>query len=267
MGLGAGSVISQIRPPAVAFSFYPGDPGELAKMIEGFLRDAKETKIDGRLRGLVVPHAGYVYSGPVAGYGYKLLAKCKGKIDKVIILGPSHYAGFYGACESGHEFWQTPLGKVKTFTTLNSSIGTYPEAHEPEHCIEVQVPFIQMVLGNEVKIRPILCGQIDPAKLAKELVGEIDEQTLVIASSDLSHYKFYDEAKKIDAKANESIPKLDIEKFEAVGDACGKMPILVLMNIAKEKKWKGKFLDYRNSGDTYGPKSRVVGYGCYAFYE
>ncbi|VVC04013.1 Memo-like protein [Candidatus Bilamarchaeum dharawalense] len=255
-----------VRQAAVAGAFYPDDPEQLKKMIGKFLNDAKETKLPGNLKALVVPHAGYIYSGPVAGYGYKLLSKYKGKIKRIILLGPSHYAGFYGACEAGFDLWQTPLGEVKTLTITKPTVGTYPEAHQPEHCLEVQIPFIQTVLG-EVEVWPILCGQIDPVKLAKDIVQEMDEKTIVIASSDLSHYKTYDDAKKTDATANEFVPKLNIEKFQAVGDACGKIPILTLMHIAKEKKWKGKLLDYRNSGDTAGPKSRVVGYGCYAFYE
>ncbi|MFH1784854.1 MAG: AmmeMemoRadiSam system protein B [Candidatus Micrarchaeota archaeon] len=259
MGLG-------IRRTAVAGAFYPDNPDEIKKMIDKFLSDAKETKINGKLTGLVVPHAGYIYSGSVAGYGYKLLSKYKGKIKKVILIGPSHYAGFQGACEAGYEFWQTPLGEIRAITKTKPTIVTYPEAHQPEHCLEVQLPFIQTVLGD-VEIWPILCGQVDPTKLAKEIMEELDEETIIIASSDLSHYKFYDDAVKTDSTANETVPRLDIEKFEAVGDACGKIPILVLMHVAKEKKWTGKLLDYRNSGDTAGPKSRVVGYGCYAFYE
>ena len=255
-----------VRQPAVAGTFYPDDPDELKKMIEGFLIDANDTKIAGKLRGLVIPHAGYIYSGPVAGFGYKLLSKYRGKLDRIILLGPSHYAGFRGACNAGYDFWQTPLGEVKTLTITKPMIGTLPEAHGPEHCLEVQFPFIQTVLGG-VEIWPVLCGDVDPARLAMEILEEIDNKTITIASSDLSHYKTYEDAKKTDAKANESVPKLDIKKFEALGDACGKIPILTLMHIAKEKKWKGKFLDYRNSGDTAGPKSRVVGYGCYAFYE
>lgn len=255
-----------IRQTAVAGSFYPDDPIELKKMIEKFLSDAKEIKITGKLRGLVVPHAGYMYSGPVAGYGYKLLSNFRGKIDKVILLGPSHYAGFYGACEAGYGLWQTPLGEIETLSITKSTIGTSPEAHAPEHCLEVQLPFIQTVLGD-VLIWPVLCGQVDPEKLAKEIMNEIDDKTIVIASSDLSHYKSYDDAVKTDSTANVAVPKLDIENFQKKGDACGKIPILTLMHIAKAKKWKGKFLDYRNSGDTAGPKSRVVGYGCYAFYS
>ena len=113
----------------------------------------------------------------------------------------------------------------------------------------------------------MLCGEVDEKVLAEALAPLVDEKTLVIASSDLSHYLPYGEAVKIDRVANESVPALDIARFERQGDACGKTPILVLMHLAKIKGWKGKLLDYRNSGDTAGDRGQVVGYGCYAFYE
>lgn len=265
-----------IRMPAVAGGFYPSDPEELKGIIEGFLAKAKDFAIDGKLRALVVPHAGYIYSGPIAAFGYRLLQKHKDEFDKVLILGPSHYAGFLGACESGYSAWETPLGIVKAMSVKGSVpdeykdiVHTYPQAHAPEHCLEVQLPFLQIVFGplKDYTVAPMLCGDVDPEALANALVGFVDERTLVIASSDLSHYLPYDQAVKTDSIANQSVPSLDIDRFERDGDACGKLGILTLMHIAKRKGWKGKMLDYRNSGDTSGDKSGVVGYGCYAFYE
>jgi hypothetical protein len=253
-----------IREPAVAGAFYPEEAGELEGMIRKFLSDAKEVKVTGRLRGLVVPHAGYIYSGPIAAYGYKLLAK-QG-FERAIIIGPSHYASF-GACEAGAEFWKTPLGMVRARSFGGSRlISVHPETHAQEHCIEVQLPFLQEI-NKKFEILPLLCGIVDPAELADEVAGWIDDGTVVIASSDLSHYNEYGLAKKIDSIANEAVPALDISRFEREGDACGKAAILTLMHIAKKMGWKGKLLDYRNSGDTAGPKSEVVGYGCYAFCE
>lgn len=262
-----------IRYPAVAGSFYPSDERELRETIAVYLAKAKDIQVPGKLRALVVPHAGYIYSAPIAAYGYKLLTKYKEQIDMAIIFGPSHYSMFAGACESGCQFWETPFGKVQVNSLLDNAdektkelIKLYPEPHLPEHCIEVQLPFLQTVL-KEFSVHALLCGQVDPAKLADVLVNAIDDKTVIIASSDLSHYLSYDEAVKTDNIANESVPALNIKQFEKQGDACGKTAILTLMHIAKKKKWKGKLLDYRNSGDTAGSKAQVVGYGCYAFYE
>jgi AmmeMemoRadiSam system protein B len=265
-----------VRPPAVAGMFYPEEKGELARDVKKYLADAKEMKLPAgaKLRALVEPHAGYIYSGPVAAFGYKMLAANAKGISKVLLLGPSHHVGFVGAAEAGYETWETPLGVVKAGSIqakLSSDakrlIHNYPQAHEPEHCLEVQLPFLQVVLKGKFEIYPILCCEVDPKSLADALAPIIDGKTLIIASSDLSHYLPYESAKRIDAVANDAVPALDIAKFEEAGDACGKMPILVLMHIAKKKGWKGMLLDYRNSGDTAGDKSQVVGYGCYAFYE
>jgi MEMO1 family protein len=256
--------VEMIREPAVVGTFYPGDAKQLEKMVKQFLADAKDAKVDGKLRGLVVPHAGYVYSGPIAAHGYKLLAKAG--FEKAIILGPSHYASFYGACEAGAELWRTPLGGVRAKSISDPLINIYPEVHAQEHCLEVQLPFLQAIKENFV-IWPVLCGTVDPAELADVVMREVDVKTIVIASSDLSHYNEYENAVKIDRTANESVPALDIARFGKEGDACGKTAILTLMHIAKKKGWKGTLLDYRNSGDTAGPKSEVVGYGCYAFSE
>ncbi len=254
-----------IRHPAVAGSFYPADPDELVGMIRGFLSKAKESPHAGRLRALVVPHAGYIYSGPVAAYGYKALSEQK--YAKVVIMGPSHYGMFPGACESGHELWETPLGRVRAKSASGWPISIFPEAHAPEHCLEVQLPFLQMIYGDKLEIWPLLTGDVAPSELAGRVARELDSKTALIASSDLSHYKDYDSARRIDSLANQTVPALDIAAFERGGDACGKTAILTLMHIAKMNGWKGALLDYRNSGDTAGPKSSVVGYGCYGFYE
>jgi len=261
-----------IRKPAVADAFYPGNPVELRQMIDKFLNDAKDVKINGKLRALVVPHAGYIYSGPVAAYGYKLLSKHPERFTKIILVGPSHFAAFPGAAESGADGWQTPLGIVKS-GSLNEGkkekdiFRTIPEVHAPEHNLEVQLPFLQCVMKSNFTIYPILAGEVSPSALAQAIAGILDDKTLVIASSDLSHYNPYERAVKLDSLCNKAVPALDIKTMEESGDACGKTAILTLMNLAKKKKWKGKLLDYRNSGDTAGPKDSVVGYGCYAFYS
>lgn len=254
------------RKAAVAGAFYPGDGTELRKAVDGLLAAAKRTELDGELKGLVVPHAGYIYSGPVAACGYKVLADSARKPKEAVILGPSHYALFLGACESGHERWETPLGAVRARSEPGGLVSVLPQAHAPEHCIEVQLPFLQRVL-DDFRAWPLLCGEVDAAELASRISGSIGDDAIVIASSDLSHYLPYDAAVRKDAVANESVPRLDIKRFAEDGDACGKTAVLSLMHLARMKGWKGLFVDYRNSGDTAGQKSEVVGYGCYAFYS
>jgi len=255
-----------VRVPAVAGSFYPDDPEELKKMISGFMDQAKPKKVK-NLRALVVPHAGYIYSGPVAAYGYKLLKQ--GQFEKVIGIGPSHYGAFPGVSEDNSTGWETPLGMVKTgqlsnFTKPNT-ISCYPQVHIPEHSLEVQLPFLQMTLGENFTFYPLLTGAITPAVLADIIEPALDDDTLLLISSDLSHYHPYEDAIRIDKIANEAIPEIDLKKGALI-DACGAVGILTVMHIAKSKKWKSVLLDYRNSGDTAGPKTGVVGYGAYAFY-
>lgn len=264
------ALTEEVREPAVAGAFYPSDENELKKMIEGYLKKAGDTKISGRLRGLVVPHAGYVYSGLTAAYGYKLLMKQKTQPEKILLFGPAHYGMFVGAAESGSTTWMTPIGPVNAGSIASKIedkglMHTYPQVHRQEHCLEVQLPFLQKVMKNQFTVYPVLTGEINPAMLANAVEPLIDDDTLYIASSDLSHYHSYADAKRIDSVANQSIPSLDFKKAEYI-EACGKTAILTLMQIAKSKGWKGKLLDYRNSGDTAGPKDGVVGYGAYAFY-
>jgi AmmeMemoRadiSam system protein B len=261
-----------IRPPAVAGTFYPDEPSELREMITDFLDAAGEVSVPGKLRALVVPHAGYIYSGPTAAFGYKLLAQFAKKVKNIVMLGPSHYAGFSGLVESGMSHWQTPLGVVKTksladLTNEKKLIAISPQAHLPEHSLEVQVPFLQMTIEENFSFYPALTGDLNPREIGQLLERADSTNTVFIASSDLSHYNPYEKAKLIDEKANKYVPALDITNAEKTLDACGRNGILSLMHLAKANGWKGKLLDYRNSGDTAGDRIRVVGYGAYAFYE
>lgn len=258
----------KFRYPAVAGAFYPSEEDELKEMIHSFLGKATSASAEIKnLRGLIVPHAGYVYSGPVAAFAYKLLLDKK--FQKVIAIGPSHYAAFIGAAEDDNDFWQTPLGNVKTerMSSLVRSreIHCYPQAHAPEHCLEVQLPFLQTVLSDFV-FYPILSGEISPAVLAEVIEPALRNDTLLLISSDLSHYLPYQNAVRVDKNTINIISSLDFKNAHLI-DACGKTGIITAMHIAKSKKWKVKLLDYRNSGDTAGPKSNVVGYAAFAFYE
>lgn len=276
------------REAAVAGLFYPKSANALTEIIDTYLKTAPDLKLTD-LRALICPHAGYIYSGPVAAYGYKQLI---GKDFKtVIILAPSHYAWFKGASVCMADVYRTPLGEVPISPKAKEiakrppfipesparvqrpgwayeSSRPLPEfqadtPHTWEHSDEVQVPFLQRVLKN-FEIIPIIVGEVDPEEAAKALNPFIDDKTLIIASSDLSHYLPYESAKAIDNKCIKTICSMDLRKIESE-EACGRVPIAILMHIAALRDWKPQLLDYRNSGDTAGDKRGVVGYAAIAF--
>lgn len=252
-----------VRKPAVSGMFYPSEPQELRKMAQKFISQAKPRKFKGKLKAIVSPHAGYIYSGQVAGAAYSLVKGLGQKNEwKVVVLGPSHFVPFAGAANSGADFWETPLGKIKT---EEKGFEKYPDAHRKEHSIEVQMPFLQCVL-EKFTINPIVFGDIWHEELAEKIIHLLDGDTIIVASSDLSHYYPYDEAVELDSAANTAIPKLDTETAAGI-EACGLTGILAVMHIAKKLGWRGEFVDYKNSGDTAGDKDSVVGYGAYAFYK
>lgn len=279
---------AKIREPAVAGLFYPRDPAELARTIDSLLAQAHEQPI-GLLRALVCPHAGYPFSGPVAAYAYKLLQGRR--FETVIVVGPSHYALLSGASVADATLYRTPLGDVPVSGKAIRLASVPPFALEPEcpverpdwwtqssrtpagretaetweHSVEVEVPFLQRALGR-FEIVPVLCGQADPALVARGLAGILDDRTLIVASSDLSHYHPYDQACQLDRGCVDAICRLDVGAMQSQ-EACGKVPILALMDLARERGWRARLLDMRNSGDTGGPKSRVVGYAAIGFFE
>jgi hypothetical protein len=281
----------RVRAPAVAGLFYPAEKTVLSKNIDGLLENASAHHIP-HLKGLVCPHAGYPYSGPTAAIAYKTLVGRE--VQTVVILGPSHYAAFEGASVPNVDAYQTPLGTVLISEKAQELVKTSPFVLEPhclvqrppwwtqsskpapaagedtpdtwEHSVEVQVPFLQKTLSS-FKILPVVFGEVDPEQVAKVLAGVIDDKTIIVASSDLSHYHPYDEAKALDTRCVKAVCDLNIDEMKNQ-EACGKAPILTLMYLAKEKGWKAQLLDYRNSGDTSGDKSHgVVGYAAIAFYE
>ncbi|MBS3055814.1 MAG: AmmeMemoRadiSam system protein B [Candidatus Aenigmarchaeota archaeon] len=257
-----------IRKPAVAGMFYPAEKEVLEKQINRFLEDAK-CSVKEKPKAIIIPHAGYVYSGQIAAIGYKIISKYVSGIQNVIIIGPSHHAEFDGCVMSSADAWETPSGTIAVnknyISPISDIIRFLDQPHKKEHSIEVQVPFIQAVLPR-AKIVPILTGHINPEKLAKELDKYISEKDMLVISTDLSHYHSYDEARKIDAIANNAIPSLDIKNVEAGVEACGKTGVLSCMHLARIHSWKGEMLGYATSGDTAGDKKSVVGYGCYGFY-
>ena len=278
---------TRVREPAVAGLFYPRDAAGLSRVIERCLAAAK-AEPGGDLRALICPHAGYPYSGPVAAYAYKLLVGRE--YETVVVMGPSHYASLPGASVTDADTFRTPLGDVLISAKARALAKLTPFALEPpcrverpdwwqqssrtapavdtadtwEHSVEVEIPFLQKTLKG-FKLVPVVMGAADPAKAAKALLQILDDQTLVIASSDLSHYHSYANAQALDERCVKAICSLDLDSMETQ-EACGQIPILTLMHLARERGWKPRLLDCRNSGDTAGDKSRVVGYAAIAFY-
>jgi AmmeMemoRadiSam system protein B len=261
----------KIRKPAVAGAFYPGDRDELTSMIEEMMDAAADVAVKGSVKGIVVPHAGYVYSGVVAAAGFKLLKNLdKKKKWKVLLLGPSHFVGFYGAAAPEAQGWETPLGVVPVKNILDEIgeseiIQARDDVFEEEHSLEVEVPFLQTVM-NDWTLYPLCLGEVNPQNLAKEIKDfAAKDDVIIVVSSDLSHYYSYDDARVLDKNANKLIPIDAISEVRDRVEACGIKGILTLMHLSDMLGLKGHFVDYKNSGDTAGDKTRVVGYGCYAF--
>lgn len=282
--------IRSVRAPAVAGLFYPGEAAELSRTIDGYLAAAPNRAVT-NLRALICPHAGYAYSGPVAAHAYKLLAGRD--FSTVILLGPSHYAQFEGGSVAAVDAYATPLGTVEISPKANALARCPPYTLEPkclvqrpgwweqaskpapatgqetpdtwEHSVEVQVPFLQKTLKH-FKILPVVFGATDPAAAARVLVEQLDDTTLIVVSTDLSHYLPYGQARALDAQTITNICRLETGRLHH-DDACGLTPVLTLMHLARLKGWQAELLDARNSGDTAGDKSRVVGYAAIAFHE
>lgn len=260
-----------VRQPAVAGRFYPGRASELDRILTALLDDAGRGTAPppSPPKALIVPHAGYVYSGPTAARGYLLLESARGAVERVVLLGPAHYVAFTGLALSEADAFATPLGEVRIdprgvdlLAGLPQVIG-YGEAHAPEHSLEVQLPFVQRVLGD-VEVLPILVGDASP-----EQVAEVIEacwggpETLILISSDLSHYLPYEVARDRDAATVRHI--LDGDWPLADRSACGARGINGLLVAAPAHGLRPELVDCRNSGDTAGDRARVVGYASVSF--
>jgi MEMO1 family protein len=263
------------RKPVVAGSFYPSNPEHLKRDIDGYLKDADKKKLSGELLGLISPHAGYIYSGPVAAYSYKQLMGSDVKL--AIVLAPSHRARFDGASVIDAGIFETPLGKVEIDERIGQALlnenhfSFIKEAHSLEHSLEVQVPFLQRVL-KEFKIVPIIIGSYDLNSckaIADELYNVLKNEKVkfaVVISTDLSHYYPYDSAVRIDREYINALMKVDENKLDDVvamknAEACGHGPVLAGLMLCKRLgAGKVDILHYANSGDTAGSKDNVVGY-------
>jgi hypothetical protein len=259
----------RVRPPAVAGSFYPGDAVELAAAVRGYLAAAPKTN-GPTFKAAIVPHAGYIYSGPVAATAYARLAALRGVVRRVVLIGPAHYLPISGLAASGAVAFATPLGEVAVDRAAIDGLRDLPQvvirddAHDPEHSLEVQLPFLQTVLAD-FAIVPLLVGAAgyDEVRAVLERLWGGPE-TLILISSDLSHYHDYGRARQLDADTASAILALD---GDAIGEerACGRIPIGGLLQVARAKGLTATSVDLRNSGDTAGPRSHVVGYGSFLF--
>jgi AmmeMemoRadiSam system protein B len=259
--------VDSIREPAVAGAFYPAGKAELREMVDGYLAQAKGERIVG-LRALVCPHAGYVYSGLTAAHCYAPIAGMD--FQTVVVLAPSHRHRFDGVSIPAVDAYRTPLGLVLLSPAVKQYRGRSPfvsvaRAHAREHSLEVQLPFIQRTLRSP-RLVPMVFGRVAPEDVARALAAGIDEKTLVVASTDLSHHHPYETAQQLDRQTVDAILALDLDQMRG-GHACGKGPVLALMELARQRGWRAKLLDYRNSGDTAGNKGSVVGYSAIAFYS
>jgi AmmeMemoRadiSam system protein B len=253
----------QVRPTAVAGLFYPADRSELNGMIEALLAQSLPGAMPD-LKGLIVPHAGYPYSGAVAASAYHRLAPRQ--FRDVLLLAPAHRVPLRGIAASSAAAFATPLGilplspRLKEKSDTLTSVHYSDEAHADEHAIEVQLPFLQHVLG-EIPIWPLLVGHCSPVSVAHALRLLADTETLILVSSDLSHYQPYWRAVDHD---EHTIAEIEAEHPLLRGeDACGAYPLNGLLALAHERHWQVECIDYRNSGDTAGNRDRVVGYGSF----
>jgi MEMO1 family protein len=263
---------ASVRAPAVAGLFYPGESRVLAQSLAQLLgaaaHDAPERAAP---KAIIAPHAGYIYSGPIAANVYALLAPARRRISRVVLLGPTHRVAIRGLALPGCKAFATPLGAVEIDAAAVEVISRLPQvlvspqAHALEHSLEVHVPFLQTVL-EKFALVPLAVGHASAQQVAEVLDALWGgEETLIVVSSDLSHYLPYGDAQAVDRATAKSILGLATDLSHE--QACGATPVTGLTQVARRRGLTPELIDLRNSGDTAGDKNRVVGYGSFAFYE
>ena len=260
--------MANVRNPAVAGLFYPDDAQELHMLVSGYL--AAVSTSGAVPKAIIAPHAGYIYSGPIAASAYARLKPGRGRIARVVLLGPAHRVGFNGLALSNADYFLTPLGRITIDREAVNKISHLPQvhvmdaAHAQEHSLEVHLPFLQEVLG-EFSLVPLVVGDAEPGDVAEVLdLLWGGPETLIVISSDLSHYHDYKTAQKLDRATSQAIEQLRPEAIN-YDSACGRNPMNGLLQLARQRGLKATTIDLRNSGDTAGSKDRVVGYGAYVF--
>ncbi len=250
----------KIRPSCCAGTWYNENKEELKKEIDDYLKNAKDEGLN--VKAIIVPHAGYAYSGQVAAHGLKQIKDAK----RVIVLGTPHTYPLDGVSMLDVDYYETPLGKVKLCNVKrDESIQNIPEAHREEHSIELELPFLQETL-KDFCIVPIIVGRTDPIEFKEYLEDIYNEDTAIVVSVDLSHFHNYTTAKRLDNNTINSILNLESERIED-DEVDSPYAVMSVIELAKTKGWKTKLLEYKNSGDITGDKTSVVGYSAIAFYE
>ena len=258
----------EVRRPAVAGAFYPKGFQELKIAVAALLSQATERKL-GNVCGLVAPHAGYVHSGPIAGRVFSLIARSNAVPNRILLMGPPHHMSVPGIVAPSSSAFTTPLGDVAVDVGAvellrDAGLVTIDDApHTPEHAIEVELPFLQCML-EDFTIVPLLVGEASPEQVARVIETVRGERTLLVVSTDLSHYLDYLTAQRRDLATAGTIERLDYTTLGPT-DACGFRALNGALCAASRSSWTVTRVDLRNSGDTSGEKRQVVGYGAWAF--
>lgn len=260
-----------VRDPAVAGMFYSSNPQTLRETLAEYLAQATPPALE-RVRAIIAPHAGYIYSGPVAAFAYKVLAQQSPPPKRIYLMGPAHRVWFSGVALADYEAFKTPLGnypidraKLRQLAEEQTLFSVLNPPHAPEHSLEVQLPFLQMLYAHTPML-PLLFGEVDPIAVGNALNAALEANDLIVVSSDLSHFHTNETAHTRDREFIEAVLQGDADGI-AAGEACGQAPTLALHTIAQARGWQPHLLDYRTSGDVSGDTSRVVGYAALAYTE
>lgn len=266
--------LQEVRAAAVAGQFYPREAGELRRCVQALLAEAEDRNPPAQaqpIKALIVPHAGYVYSAPIASTAFQRLAGQAEAIRRVILLGPTHHVPVAGLALPGAHAFETPLGRIPVDEAGVQrvqhlpQVKTSPLAHAYEHSLEVQLPFLQLTLGD-FQLVPFAVGHPSPEEVAEVLdLLWGGPETLIVVSSDLSHYHPYDVAQRLDRQTCASIASLELLSHH--DQACGATPVNGLLLAARRRGLKSHLVDLRNSGNTAGDRRSVVGYGAFVFTE
>jgi MEMO1 family protein len=259
---------TKIKLPTFAGQFYPDNQQELSGVISGLLSKTENMMRDRKIMAMIVPHAGYVYSGQTAAWGYKQLTNIN-ITPHFVLIGPSHNYFLDGIVGCDYDFWQTPLGAVKHLAPVNTTDYVYIQNQPfiPEHCLEVQLPFLQYLLKDNFSFSGFLTGSTVDYQKATKYFSENYANSVFIISSDLSHYLSLDQANQNDHSTIEAILAGNISYFQDKDNAaCGANGILILMKMAKFNKWQSQLIHYDTSVNASDDKSRVVGYAAVCFY-
>jgi AmmeMemoRadiSam system protein B len=257
------------RPVAVAGRFYPGNRRRLAETVDRLLAAARPVDGGPAPVGIIVPHAAYRYSGPVAAAAYARLAEPPATVERVVVLGPAHFVPLTGCAVPAARAFETPLGPVPVDTECCDALVLGPDVvrddapHAHEHAIEVQLPFLLRVLPSRWRLVPVVVGQTEPSAVAALLEAAVTPRTLVVCSTDLSHYLDHDRAVPRDRRTADAIVA---RRAEAIGDhdACGAAALRGVLAWVERHRRSVELLDLRTSADTAGDRTRVVGYGAFS---